>query len=197
MRSPAKSLIGRRPADQASDGRQAMWIAIKRTPEMILVTDLVKATRLNRSTVARYLKALTEAGHLEHVPAPNGHPASWKLIRDTGHHAPRIRPDGSKVTQGEITSQLWTAMCGLKDFDFRDLMQNASIDIPEGTAKDYCKRLLSAGYLRVLSKADPACARIARYRLIRPSGPRAPQVQRVRQVFDPNTGAVYPVGGAL
>ncbi len=196
MRSPAKPVIGRRPAHQAFDGRQAMWVAMKRAPDMILVSNLVNATSLNRSTVARYLKSLTEAGHLEHVPAPNGLPGSWKLIRDTGYHAPRVRPDGSKVTQGEVISQLWLAMCSLRDFDFRDLMQNASIDISEATAKDYCKRLLSAGYLRVLSKADPAQARIARYRLIRPSGPIAPQVQRVHQVYDPNTGAVYPVGGA-
>ncbi|MCL4065899.1 helix-turn-helix domain-containing protein [Pseudomonas sp. GX19020] len=192
-----KPVIGRRPADQASDGRQAMWLAMKKTPDTIIVTELVKATRLNRSTVTRYLKALTEAGHLEHHEAPAGMPATWKLIKDTGHHAPRVRADGSKVTNGEITSQLWTAMIGLKDFDFRDLMQNASIEIPEATAKDYCKRLLSAGYLRVLRKADPALARIARYRLIRPSGPLAPQVQRIRQVYDPNTRTAYPVEGAL
>lgn len=197
MRSPAKPVIGRRPADQASDGRQAMWAAMKRTPDMIQVSDLVQATRLNRSTVTRYLKSLTEAGHLEHVPAPTGLAGSWKLIRDTGYHAPRVRSDGSKVTQGDVNSQLWLAMCSLRDFDFRDLLHHASIEISEATAKDYCKRLLSAGYLRVLSKADPAQAIIARYRLIRPSGPLAPQVQRVRQVFDPNTGAVYPVGGAL
>ena len=42
------------------------------------------------------------------------------------------------------------------------------------------------------TKADPAQAQIARYRMIRPSGPRAPQIQRVRQVYDPNTGEVYP-----
>ena len=194
---PAAKTIGRRPADQATDGRQAMWLALKKTPDMILVTGLVKATKLNRSTVTRYLKALTEAGHLEYCAAPNGHPASWKLIRDTGHHAPRVRADGSKVTQGDVVHQLWTAMCALKDFDFRDLVQNSSVEIPESTAKDYCKRLLSAGYLKVLSKADPALARIARYRIIRLSGPRAPQVQRIRQVYDPNTGDCYPVGGAL
>ena len=197
MSGRMQPVTGRRPADQAFDGRQAMWLAMKKTPDQITVTELVRQTRLNRSTVTRYLKALTEAGHLEHVEAPVGHASAWKLIRDTGHHAPRVRADGSKVTNGEITGQIWTAMCGLKDFDFRDLIQNASIEIPESTAKDYCKRLLSAGYLRVLSKADPAQARIARYRLIRPSGPRAPQVQRIRQVYDPNTGDVYPVEGAL
>lgn len=86
-------------------------------------------------------------------------------------------------------------MTMLKDFDYVELIQHASIPIPEETSKDYCKRLLAAGYLRVLVKADPHVPRIARYRLIRASGPKAPQVQRVRQVFDPNTGTAYPAAG--
>ena len=174
-----KNASGRRPADQAGAGRQDMWMAIKASPDRILVTDIVARTGVN----------------LDVISAPVGHAASWTLVRDIGHHAPRVRRDGSPVTLGEVTAQIWLAMCGLKDFDFRDLMQNASIEIPEATARDYCKRLLAAGYLRVLTKADPHQGRIARYRLIRSSGPRAPQVQRVRQVYDPNTGDVYPLEG--
>lgn len=182
---------GRRPADQSVAGRQEMWLALKRVPENITISGIANEAKVHRSTVLRYLKALTAAGYLSANPAPQGQPGTWVLIRDVGHHAPRVRADGSAVTQGEITRQLWQAMIGLKDFDFRDLMHGSSIDIPEATAKDYCKRLLAAGYLRVLRKADPHAHRIARYRLIRPSGPNAPQVQRVRQVYDPNTGAVY------
>lgn len=191
--SAARKPTGRRPADQPGAGRQEMWLALKKTPDKITVSDLAARTKLHRATVQRYLQALTAGGYLRHDPAPVGQPASWVLIKDVGFHAPRVRADGSAVTQGEVTEQLWTAMCGLKEFDYRDLMHGASIEIPEATAKDYCKRLLSAGYLRVLTTANPALGRIARYRLIRASGPRAPQVQRVQQVFDPNTGAVYPV----
>lgn len=200
MSAPLKSAIkpsGRRPADKTGDGRQAMWLALKKTPEAISVAQIVKATSLHRETVTRYLRALTAAGHLERSEVPHGLAGSWKLVRDTGYHAPRVRVDGSKVTQGEVYHQLWTAMDGLREFDFRDLVQNSSIEIPEWTAKDYCKRLLAAGYLKVLVKADPIRGRVARYRLTRASGPLAPQVQRVQQVYDPNTGAVYPLGGAL
>lgn len=183
---------GRRPADQAASGRQEMWLAIKKAPENVSVSGIAKVTKLHRSTVTRYLKALTEGGYLRANDAPLGHALSWELINDVGHHAPRVRADGTKVTQGEVYGQLWVAMCALRDFDFRDLIQNASIEIMESTSRDYCKRLLAAGYLKVLTKADPSCGRIARYRLIRSSGPKAPQVQRVRQVYDPNTGDVYP-----
>lgn len=188
---------GRRPADQAKDGRQEMWMALKRMPEAITVTGIATETGIHRSTVLRYLQALTAAEYLQACPAAVGQAGSWRLIKNVGHHAPRVRRDGTPVTQGEVTNQLWLAMCGLKDFDCRDLIQNASIEIPEATAKDYCKRLLAAGYLRVLVKADPHLSRVARYRLIRSSGPKAPQVQRVRQIYDPNTGAVYALEGGL
>lgn len=193
----AQQKRGRAPADGGAAGRQDIWIALKSTPDMITVTDLVTRTGVGRSSVSRYLRALTAAGYLSANPAPVGQAGTWQLVKDVGHHAPRVRRDGSPVTKGEIIGQLWVAMCGLRDFDFRDLMQNASIEIPEATARDYCKRLLAAGYLRVLRKADPQRSLIARYRLIRSSGPKAPQVQRVRQVYDPNTGDVYPLERAL
>ena len=193
MSTGAKS--GRRPAEQATDGRQEMWLAIKAIAGSVTVAEIATKTGLARSSVQRYLKALTAAGYLEHFAAPNGLAGSWTLIKDVGYHAPRLRPDGSKVTQGEITGQIWRAMYMLKDFTFRDLTQNASIEIAEATAKDYCKRLLAAGYLKVLVKADPHRSVIAKYRLVRHSGPKAPQVQRVRRVFDPNDGAVYMVEG--
>lgn len=189
--SAPKKTGGRRPVDQSPDGPQAMWQALKKTPEHITATAVATATKLHRSTVGKYLKALTASGHLAYDEPPVGTAGSWRLINDIGFHAPRVRADGSKVTQGEITKQIWQAMQGLKKFDYRELMQNSTIDIPEETAKDYCKRLLAAGYLRVLSKANPAEAKIARYLLIRSSGPQAPQIQRVRQVYDPNTGAIY------
>ncbi|NTT88536.1 helix-turn-helix domain-containing protein [Tabrizicola fusiformis] len=161
----------------------------------VTISAIVDLTGVNRTTVLRYLKALTAAGYLKFQPGPAGKANAWVLIKDVGHHAPRVRADGSAVTQGAITMQLWRAMTMLKEFSYVDLVQHASIEIPEATSKDYCKRLLAAGYLRVLVKADPSAARIARYRLIRASGPKAPQVQRVRQVFDPNTGTAYPSAG--
>lgn len=185
---------GRLPADQAGNPRQAMWTAIKKCESSFTVADIVDATKGTRSTVYDYLRGLTEAGYLEYTPVPQGRPGQWRLIRDTGFHAPRVRRDGKAVTMGEVTCQLWLAMCHLKDFDFRDLIHSASIEIAESAAKDYCSNLLAAGYFRVLKKANPAKGEIARYRLIRNTGPKAPQIQRVKRVFDPNTGEAFTMG---
>lgn len=192
----ARKLTGRRPADQAAAGRQEMWQALKDCGTEITVSKIVTKTSLHRSTVLRYLDALTAAGYLRAKEVEIGHPNIWELAKDAGFHAPRVRADGSKVSQGECYDQLWRGMYMLKSFSYLDLKQHASIEISEATAKDYCKRLLAAGYLSVVRKADPHRGLVAKYRLLRNSGPMAPKVQRVQCVFDPNTGLVhYPEAG--
>ncbi len=190
-----KNPSGRVPADQATAGRQEMWKAIKANPKEITTRAISEATGIGRSSILRYLKALTNAGYLKAEETENGQQGTWELIKDPGFHAPRLRSDGSKVTHGENYEQLWRGMYMLKSFSARDLIQHASIEISEATARDYCKRLLAAGYLRVERKADPHKALLASYRLIRNKGPRAPQVQRVQQIFDPNSREVFPLGG--
>lgn len=191
----ARKASGRLQVDQGGAGRQEMWQAMKTMPQHITVRALVDRTGLGRSSVQRYLKALTAAGYLNATEAEVGKPAVWELIQDTGFHAPRVREDGTKVTQGEAYEQLWRGMYMLKTFSFVDLVQHASIEISEATARDYCKRLLSAGYLQVKTKADPHRGLIASYRLIRNRGPQAPQIQRVQRVFDPNSREVFSLGG--
>lgn len=182
---------GRQAADKANPGRDAIWAAIRESIDPFSVADLVVSTGANDKTARDYLKGLTRAGYVQNLPAPHGQVAKWALINDTGHEAPRVRPDGSPVTQGVVTEQLWRGMFMLVEFTFRDLIETSSIDIPEETAKAYCKMLLSTGFLRVLRKADPTKSRIARYRLIRNNGPKPPQIQRVKRVFDPNSGEVF------
>lgn len=123
--------------------------------------------------------------------------ARWILSRDIGHEAPRVRKDGAAVTQGLVTEQLWRGMCMEKDFTYADLIETASIEIQVETVKAYCKMLLATGYLRVIDKANPFTGQIAKYRLIRNKGPKPPQIQRVKRVYDPNTREVFIPEGRL
>lgn len=182
----------RKPVDQAAPGREQIWSAVRAQGDQTFsVADIAQASGAQNKTVRDYCKALTIAGYLLQQPQMPGRPALWTLIRDTGHEAPRVRPDGSAVTQGATTEQLWRGMYMLKEFSFDDLIETASVRIPVKTAKAYCKLLLATRYLRVIRKAEPVSGRIARYRLIRNNGPRPPQIQRVKRVFDPNTGEVF------
>lgn len=101
------------------------------------------------------------------------------------------------MEQGSITERLWRGMYMQKEFTYLDLLDTTSTSISVETAKSYCQMLLATGYLRVLEKADPVRGRIARYRLIRNNGPKPPQIQRVKRVYDPNTREVFMPEGRL
>lgn len=186
--------VTRKPVDQAPSPREIIWAAIRaRKDTPFTAAEMVAATSAEQKTIRDYCKGLVAAGYLQQLPAPAGTVITWQLIKDIGVEAPRVRPDGSPVTQGIITEQLWRGMTMLKDFSYDDLVQSATVAISDETAKAYCKMLLAAGYLRVLVKADPASARRARYRLIRNKGPKAPMIQRIKQVYDPNSREIFPV----
>lgn len=187
--------MARRPAHLMNAPREAIWAYLRTQGEKsITVAQIVSATGLDRKSVSDYLDGLTSAGYLKRLPDIGNRVRGWQLIHDIGVEAPRVRRDGSAVTQGLVNEQLWRSMCILKEFSFEDLIQTATVAIPAETARAYCKVLLATGYLRVSRKAQPTKGRIARYRLVRNNGPRPPQVQRVKQVYDPNTQEVYMIG---
>lgn len=185
---------GRRPASAPTPGRQEIWTAIRTRPGHFALPDLVAATGADRKTVADYLRCLIPAGVIE--VTDNG----YRLIDDRGFHAPRVNRAGKPVTQGAGVENMWRSMQGLPEFTPRDLVAHSTtpdVSVTELTARSYCSMLFKTGYLRVVHKAMPAAGRQAIYRLIRNTGPKPPQIQRVKQVYDPNTQQVFlPGGGA-
>lgn len=178
--------------DKSNPGRDMLWAAMRsRGEDAFSVSEIAGSTGANTKTARDYCNGLTAAGYLKADPPSAGQPARWRLVRDIGHEAPRVRRDGTPVTQGNVNEQLWRGMYILKEFTYLDLIETASVEIPVETAKAYCKMLLATGYLRVLRKADPAKNCVARYRLIRNNGPKPPQVQRVKRVYDPNSREVF------
>lgn len=171
----------RKPANQLCkyESREYLW-SMMRSRRRFTIPELRDETWYDASTIAHYLKCLEAAGYVRCVrPGAAFHPACWELVRDASE-PPRVRIDGSPVTQGQGRDNMWRAMRILKRFSVRDLVAAASTDeheVKETEAQTYCGYLAKAGYLRRSGSA---------YFLIRYTGPRAPQVQRVRRVFDPN-----------
>lgn len=191
--------MARPPVDESNPGRDAIWAAVRALHMAIrresgpsfTVADVVAMTGANEKTARDYFKGLTAAGYLQQQPIQPGAVTRWLLVRDIGVEAPRVRADGTAVEQGSITERLWRGMYMQKEFTYLDLLDTTSTSISVETAKSYCQMLLATGYLRVLEKADPVRGRIARYRLIRNNGPKPPQIQRVKRVYDPNTREVF------
>lgn len=190
--------MARRPvhltsAGKRPEGRQVVWEAIRRL-RTFKISDLEDKTRITEETIRTYVTGLTRAGYLERedyerAPGEPFQPSVWRLLRDVGIEAPRVRKDGSVVTQGRGREQLWRTIRILGEFDYRELAIQASTEVHQIAMKEaqtYCQYLHRAGYLVDIIAAVPG--RPARYRLLpsRYSGPQAPQIQRIRQVWDPN-----------
>lgn len=178
--------MSRKPVDQQqpTECRQAVWDEIRTCNSPFSVSDIAKSVRLEESTVRDYLTGLMNAGHLKRSGSfRNFSAANFILINDTGHDAPRVRKDGTPVTMGQGRQQMWNAMQVLKVFTPRDLAFNATTDthtVAESEAKTYCAALCKAGYLVGLANQ--------RYSLVPAmwTGPHSPQIQRTKQVYDPN-----------
>ncbi|WP_039017321.1 hypothetical protein [Halocynthiibacter namhaensis] len=198
--------MSRKPVDQRNkankpQGQDGVWLVIRRLKQFT-VTNITDETGINRKTVTDYVKRL-EAGKYLAKQDDFEVTKRFTLIRDGGVHAPRLKLDGKPVVQGTGNLNMWRTIRMVNQFNPRDLALQSSTDevgVTEATARTYCTMLLKAGYLRVLQKAVPN-KRQAIYKLIRNTGPLPPQIQRVKQVYDPNIKEVvyYPpvVGGAL
>lgn len=150
-------------------------------------------------TVRDYRRGLVAAGILEVLtPAKSNRvPATFRLAKDEGIEAPRVRKDGTRVTQGLAQEQMWRTLRTLKgDTNARELAAYAStqtIPVSEAAAKDYLKNLYLASYLKCTVENTwngPGRNKPARYRLISDTGPRPPMVQRTDAIYDPNLNAV-------
>ncbi len=189
--------MSRKPIDkqQPSQCRQAIWEEIRKKGDWAFTSTELDIA-LEASSIRDYLTGLCKAGYLEAVSkGKRGEPNVYRLINDCGVDAPRVRKDGTPVTQGQGRQQMWNSMRIIKQFTAADLAFNATTDelkVAENEARDYCKMLCHAGYLKVISQGKPGhkagTGSRSRYMLIPAmwTGPQSPQIQRTRQVYDPN-----------
>jgi hypothetical protein len=117
-------------------------------------------------------------------------------VRDNGIDAPRVRRDGSAVTQGLAQEQMWRTLRMHKgDINARELAAHATteaIPVAETAAKDYLRQLHGASYLACIAegKGIGNGGIQARFRLISNTGPKPPMVCRTDSLFDPNLNAI-------
>lgn len=190
--------MSRVPADKPHKlrGEAAFWRAICACGEATwTLSDIEKACNAARQTVREYIVRLEKGGYVDLVGvAPATRAKIWRRVK-TSAEAPRLQADGSPVVAGRGNAQLWRSMKMLGVFDVRELAISASTEttiVTPGAAADYVKHLERAGYLVVVTPAKPGhrpgTGRQARYRLVpsRNTGPKAPVIQKVKRVYDPN-----------
>lgn len=192
--------------------RQHIWEAIRRlaaTGESAFTEDQIWQTvpresrnSIDIGTIRDYRRGLVAAGVLAVVSEARHRrvQATYRLVKDEGIEAPRVRKDGSRVTQGLAQEQMWRTLRLLTaDISGRELAAHAStpaVPVAEVAARDYLKTLHQAGYLLCTREGKGLGigrgGMAARYRLkaSRNTGPRPPMVCRTRVVYDPNENRV-------
>jgi hypothetical protein len=204
--------MAQKPIDKRHplETRDAVWEAIRKAKGYFTARDIYKETRCSLYSVKEYLTALLNAGYLNVFDAEAAGQAAdtskrYLLSRDCGVEAPRVRKDGTELTQGRSREQMWQIMRALGEFSALELAVNATTEqvaVAETEAKNYIYHLHKAGYLVMVKDGKPGgrsrSGELSRYRLIpsRYSGPKPPMVQRVKQVYDPNLKkVVWSSGG--
>lgn len=208
---------GRKPVSltHAAQGvvstQDAVWQVIRQFSGEFAHRDVCRAaqgvmkTGVNDDTVRSYLRRLAAGGYLEsrdQKTSASGKPLKgaarqrlYRLVRDTGIETPRLTRDGQPVTQGQGQESLWQTLRILGECNAQELAQtanNARVAVSLADARHYIKHLHACGYL-VMTSRNNGPHSMARYRLLpsRNTGPKAPQVQRIKVVFDSNTGETH------
>lgn len=195
-----------RPAG-AETVEQRIWTVIRcrhALGKRLTLPDVVFDARVNEGTAGFYFERLLAGGYLEpagrqprnKTSAGQFSYAAYRLARDVGMTAPRLRRDGSAAKAGLSREQMWRTVKILREFDARDLSLAASTlerVVKLSDARTYLGALERGGYVCVAqsAKLGPRGS-LARYRFraTRNTGPRPPVVQARRAVFDPNLGRV-------
>lgn len=189
-RKPAQlEMIGGKSA------RQRLWEVIcKQGSAIFWLNDVAFWANVEVETARTYVKSLVKGNFLEVSPPDGRKKFRYRQIKNTGIEAPRLNREGKPVEQGLVSECMWRTLRMLSgEMDVTVIVAHASasgIDINVRYAKAYISALKKAGYLQVTRPGGPN--RLERF-FLKPAmntGPRPPQVQRVKTVYDPNLNKV-------
>jgi len=182
-------LIGGKPP------RQRVWEQIRIHRERFQIHSIAHRAEVDHEITRAYLKCLEKGGYVVKLTDEQFEHADYQLIRDTGIEAPRLNRDGKPVTQGMGQEAMWRCLRMLGPMDARQLAVHASssgVEVKVSAAKRYVSALKKAGYLQVVQPCDKHRGKLEVLQLIprMNTGPRPPQIQRVKTVYDPNLNKV-------
>lgn len=174
--------------------RQQIWEEIRKQKEFTL-DSLTTGSRIDRGTIRTYVVGLEKAGFVKVFEKKETDKPFVKtqfktncyvLKKDVGIDAPRVTRDG-KILPPDINQDLWRTMRILKEFSVSDLIASTPRETTFGNVEQYCHFLTRAKYLKRTGD---------RFLFVRNTGAKAPQIQRIKSVYDPNLKkVVYQTGG--
>lgn len=181
--------------------RQRVWLAIRKFKDDFTLVQVAEEGSMKEGSVRTYLQGLKKAGFIEvafeeKVDGKGVKRIHYKLVRDVGYNAPTVDRDGGETKPAQVNKAMWNTLRITKKAvnaeELAALSSNDEVLISVLTANVYLQLLNAAGYLSVVEKSQNIAGKKAKYRLMEHmnTGPIPPQIQRAKQVFDPNTNQV-------
>lgn len=183
--------------------RQRVWIAIRKHRDEFTIQQVADLGQMKYDSARDFITGLKNAKiitELRREKLPNMSKKIeliyFRLIEDYGYNAPSVDRKGNLLgKKTTINKAMWNTLRITKQaVNATELAALSSTDdqvVSVETADSYLRFLNHAGYLKVAREAHHA-VRKAKYQLRQHmnTGPIPPQIQRAKQVFDPNTSQV-------
>ncbi|MBS4773402.1 MAG: hypothetical protein KHX55_03900 [Proteobacteria bacterium] len=182
---------GRKPVSVAPKNRKMVWKVIRELKHFT-IRDIEDRTKIQPRTITSYLQALERAEIIDKraVYQPNRgclRTNEYNLLKDLGAMAPVVNKAG-KLIEDTHQSRIWRAIRILKNFTLKDIVATASQDndpVSLTAADQYLNYLKKAGYL-VKRNNEKVFHLVSSMN----KGIQAPQIQRIKQIYDPNIDVV-------
>lgn len=177
------------PRPKSNESGDQIWDALV-AEGPVSVGDIAQLVGLTEGAVRRYLRAWRTEGFAHHTKT--GHSVKWQV-------APYDAAFPASPVPATPPEAIWRVMRALGRFSASDIqlvLRSGPLQVSERVLHEYIRALLPAGYLRVLVRAEPARGILARYQLVRDTGPLPSAVERRQVVRDRNEDQVCYVKGA-
>ncbi|UOO93607.1 hypothetical protein [Vitreoscilla stercoraria] len=171
--------------------RARMWDLFRANKQNPLTrVDIARELELEHNSLVdgKYLRFCVNAGILTKTTKKVGqldkrldkNAEAWVICKDVGIEAPRFHKDGTLMTQSGVNEAIWRSIRILKSFNRSELASHVAHLTNEATVQAYLYSLRRAGYVAWIDEKTNS------YRLVKNTGPKPPQVLRVKEIYDPN-----------
>ncbi|MBF7683943.1 hypothetical protein I2F27_11500 [Acinetobacter sp. B5B] len=178
--------------------RQRVWLAIRNNADEFTIQQVADLGDMKYDSTRDFLTGLRRAGVIKELrrerkpySGSHIHIIFYTLVNDMGYTAPSVDRQGNILTPRPINKAMWNTLRITKQplnaHELASLSSNDELSVSTDTADRYLRFLHEAGYLKIAIASHHA-VRKAKYMLLphMNTGAKPPQVQRVKQVFDPN-----------
>lgn len=182
--------------------RQRVWVEIRKNCTGFTIAQVAEGGSMKYESARSFINSLVKAGVVritKEIPLHHDNcivkQRVYELINDLGYIVPEVSKTGEIVKTITGNKLMWnTLRITRHSFDADELARIASteeVTIAVNTAAAYLHALHKAGYLTITRESSTHGGK-TKYRLLagKNTGPIPPQLQRAKQIFDPNINQV-------